>query len=80
MNNQTASMVRAYLRRLPDEDRTFLHTRLRERFGGDVGSAVIVMQKDAHIDRWLSTARSANELYDMVDIVAQYLECGPMRS
>ena len=74
MKKSVVDLVRGYIRRIPDDDFIFLHTRLTQRLGGDVAESVIFMEKMPEMDRWFSTAAGANDLYDMVDIVYEYLE------
>lgn len=74
MKKSVVDLVRVYIRRLADDDFIFLHTRLSQRLGNDVADAVNFMEKLPEMDRWFSTSASANDLYDMVDIVYQYLE------
>ena len=80
MKKQVADLMHSYLRKLSDDDRSFLQLRFRERMCGDMGEAVAFLQRNSEMDRWLSTASTANDLYDMVDTVAQYLECVPVHA
>jgi hypothetical protein len=74
MRKQVADLVRNYVRSLGEGELGWLCNRLRDRLGGDVADAVLFMSKSPQMDRWLGTSRTANELYDMVDIVQQYVE------
>ena len=74
MKKSVVDLVRAYVRRLSDADFIFLHTRLSQRLGNDVADAIDFMEKSPEVDRWFSTSTGANGLYDMVDVVYQYLE------
>lgn len=62
-------VVKEYVRRLGDEDLRFLSLRLGQRLGGDVGEVLEILQRSADVDRWLSTAPSANDFFDMVDLM-----------
>ncbi len=75
MKKQVVDLVRGYVRNLPNEDRAFLHSRLRDRYCGDVGDAVVLMQRNPEMDRWMSTGDRAWDVYDMVDTVFQYIDC-----
>jgi len=77
MKKSTVDLVRKYVRRLPDEDLVYLHARLSQRLGGDLGEAVTFIEKSPEMDRWFATASSADDLYDMCDLVYQYLESDP---
>ena len=77
MKKSVVDLVRGYIRRLSDDDFIFLHTRLSQRLGNDVAEAVNFMEKTPEMDRWFSTSVDAIDLYDMVDIVYEYLESDP---
>ena len=74
MRKTTVDCVRNYIRNLSDVDLGWLCSRLSDRLGGDVAEAVNFMSKNQHMDRLLYTASTANELYDIVDVVQQYAE------
>ena len=74
MRKQVADLVRNYVRSLGEGDLGWICNRLRDRLGGDVAEVVNFMSKSPQIDRWLSETRTANELYDCVDIVQRYAE------
>lgn len=73
MKKQVADLVRNYVRKLSEDDLVFLHHRLRDRFRNDLAEAIHFIEKSSEMDRWFSTSRSAIDLYDMVDIVHQYI-------
>jgi len=77
MKKSTVDLVRGYIRRLNDDDVTFLHSRLSQRLGNDVADAVGFIEKTPEMDRWFATSDDADDLYDMVDVVYQYLEVDP---
>jgi hypothetical protein len=74
MRKQTADLVRNYVRSLTEGDLGWLHSRLSDRLDDDVASAINFMSKNQHMDKWFDTSKTAEELYDMVDIVQQYVE------
>lgn len=73
MKRQIADQVRFYVRKLSDTDLVWLHHRLTERMGDDLSRALIFMSRTPEMDRWLASSRSADELYDMIDIIVQYI-------
>ncbi len=75
MRKQVVDLVRSYVRNLPYEDRTFLYSRLRDRYCGDIGDAIVLIQRNPEMDRWMSTGCNAWDLYNMVDVVFQYVDC-----
>lgn len=74
MKKQVVDLVRNYIRRLSDDDFTFIYSRLHDRMGGDMGDAISQMQRSPDIDHWFSTAKTCNEMYDMIDLVYQYMD------
>jgi len=74
MKKQTADMIRNYVRKLSESELMWLHHRLIARLGNDLAESIKVMSKSPEMDRWFFTSTSAIELYDMVDIVQQYVE------
>ena len=74
MRKQVADLVRNYVRTLTDNDLVWLDSRLHDRLGGDVAEAVNFMGKNIHMDKLLCTAMTAYELYDIVDLVEQYVQ------
>ena len=74
MRKQVADLVRNYVRSLTDGELGWLYDRLHDRLQDDVAEAILFMSKFPQMDRWFYTSCTANELYDMVDIVQQYVE------
>lgn len=74
MKKQVVDLVRNYIRRLSDEDISFLYCRLRDKFEDDLPEAIKFIERSPEMDRWLSTSKSADDLYNMVDVIYQYLE------
>ena len=60
-------IVTEYVRKLSDEDLSFLGGRFKQRLGGDMADVAKVLAKDADIDKWLSGANSGSEWFDMVE-------------
>lgn len=59
--------VRESVRRFSEDDLKFLHSRLSQKLCGDCADAVEVLSRVSELDKWLRSASSANELFDMVD-------------
>jgi len=72
--NRFTDTVKEYARKLNDDDLRFLQMRLSQRIGADLAEALETLQRNAEVDHWLSMAKSANELYDMVDAVDAALQ------
>lgn len=64
-------MVKEYVHRLSDDDLRFIVQKLSTRLGGDKGDAAAVFQKDREIDRWLSSAISGQDWFDMVNRIEE---------
>jgi hypothetical protein len=67
-------VVKEYGRKLSDADLRYLLQRFHQRIGEDVAEAVEFLQKSSDIDSWLSTAKSANDFFDMTDTIDNILQ------
>ena len=63
------SYLREYCQRLSEENLKFLYGRLDQRLSGDVAEALDFLGSVREIDRWLQSAQTSNELFDMIDLV-----------
>jgi hypothetical protein len=63
-----------YVKKLTDDDLKFVNIRLSRRMGDDVGETIELLQEHPEIDKCLSTASSANDLFDMVDQIDNYIQ------
>lgn len=61
--------LKEYCTRLSDENLNFLHTRLGQKLSGDMAEALDFLSSVKEIDRWLSSADSSGEFFDMVDLI-----------
>lgn len=62
-----------YCGSLSDADLRFLGTRMTERYSGDLGEALNSLSKKPQIDNILGSARSADELYQLCDVIGDLL-------
>jgi hypothetical protein len=67
-------LVKEYVGKLSDEQVTFLHARLTQRYANDMSEALEMVSKTNEVDKWLSSASSAAEFYEMLDKLEQQLE------
>lgn len=74
MNKQVVDLIKNYVQRLQEKDLEFLHSRYRGRYCGDVAEIVQFLQQNSEVDRWLSQAKTGNDLLDKVDIIGQYVD------
>ncbi len=67
MNNKNA--VVEYAAQISEEDLKWLTQRLTERLSGDLSEALNYMSKHKSMDNFLSSAKSAEALYEHCDFV-----------
>lgn len=67
-------IVREYVSKLSDDNLSFLETRLTERYGGDVSEALELIGRSSELDKWLSTAKSGHEFFDMIDSITDCID------
>ena len=67
------TLVREFVRRVSDEDLRFLNTRFRRLVEGDRAEIANAISQDKEMDRWLSTAESAEEWFTMLDSVSFHI-------
>ena len=60
-------IVTEYVRKLSDEDLSFLGGRFKQRLSGDMADVARILSKDHDIDKWLSGANSGSEWFEMVE-------------
>ena len=61
--------LKEYCQRLSDDNLKFLAARLNQRLSGDVAEVLDFLSNVREIDRWLSSAATCDDLYNMVDLV-----------
>lgn len=74
MDFKAPGVLREYATSLNDDELKYLLMRLDQRFGGDVGEAVLLLQHNEGIDNWLRTARSYEEFFRLLDVVQNHME------
>jgi hypothetical protein len=67
-------IVREYVGKLSDENLRFMQTRLQNRLAGGVAAAVDYLSAVPEVDKWLSTAKSGDEFFEMVGLVTDHVE------
>ena len=71
---QSDIILTEYVKRLSDDDVSWLRIRCKQDVCGDKAEIVNFLAKDREVDRWLSTAVSAEEFFDMLDSVAYHIQ------
>ena len=66
-------MLKDYCSKLSIDNLRFLSDRLDNRLGGDLAEALDFMSKNQEIDRWLNSAKSCDDLYNMIDTAQEYI-------
>lgn len=61
--------LKEFCHKLSDDHVRFLQGRLSQRIGADMAEAVEFLGGIREIDKWLCSASSCNEFYDMIDLV-----------
>ena len=61
------TMLKEYVRRLNDDDLRYLFSRYSQLLCGDRADAINFLSQAKDVDRWLSSASSSFELFNMVD-------------
>ena len=68
------NFIKEYVVNLNEEDIKFLYSRLSERLLGDTSEAINFLDKNNDLSKWFYSAKSSNDLYDMVDKVFKFVE------
>lgn len=74
MKKQHSDVLKEYAKRLHEDELKYISIRLARRLGGDLGEAVELIQKHSEVDRWLSSANSAGDFFDMIDQVDVFVQ------
>lgn len=63
--------LKEYCQKLSDDNLKLLGNRLSQRMSGDLGDVLEFLSNNREMDRWLSSAQTSIELYDMIDAVGE---------
>lgn len=66
--------LKEYCHRLSDEDFRYLHQRSTQKLFGDTADILNFLSKTKELDKWLSSASSYNDLYDMLELFNSIVE------
>jgi hypothetical protein len=61
--------LKEYCQRLSDENVKFLVGSLTQRLSGDVAEVLNFLGNVRELDRWLASAQTSDDLFDMIDLV-----------
>lgn len=68
------TLLKDYTTRLTTDSLKFLYERLSVRASGDLAECLDFMSNNNDIDKWLKNSSSANDFYDMIDLVEKFVE------
>ena len=61
--------LKEYCQRLSDDNLKFLAGRLNQKLGGDVAEVLDYLSNVREIDRWLASAETYDEIFEMIDFI-----------
>jgi hypothetical protein len=64
-------VLKEYFQRLSDENLKFVTARFNQRYGGDLGEVLEFLGSSKDIDKWLQSASSHEDFYDMMEELAK---------
>lgn len=67
-------LLREYVQRLSDENLKWVAARLSQRLDGDLPEVLEFFSNAGDMDRWLASAKTSNDLYDMIDLTQKYTD------
>lgn len=68
------TLLKEYVQRLSDENLKFVNGRLSQRLAGDLSEVLDFFSNSNDMDRWLSSAKSCWDLYDMLDMTHKFVD------
>lgn len=68
------NMLKDYVSKLSNENLKFIVERLTTRMSGDMADALDFVAKSNDVDKWLQSAKTCMEFYDMADLLLEYGE------
>jgi hypothetical protein len=71
---KTDVLLKEYVVGLNTECLKNLSVSLDQRMGSDLADALNTIANHQELDRWLSSSKSCEELYDMIDKVQEYVD------
>ena len=67
------TVLKEYVSRLGLDSLKYLAARLEDRIGADVAEVLDACTSCQDLDKWLASAKSYTELYDMIDTIQEYV-------
>lgn len=67
-------VTRNVVKKISDEDVSFIYSRLRDRYSGDIAAVLEFVQSHSELDRIFSAAKTSDELFACLDNLYQSVE------
>ena len=67
------TILREYASRQSDDSLRYLLTRLNNRLGSDMAEVLDSFSKNGEVDHLFRSAKTASELYDLIDLAQEHL-------
>lgn len=68
------TILKDYVAKLTPDNLKFLSVRFNDRISGDLGEALDMLSASHDVDKWLKTAKSSDDFFDMLDKVKEYVD------
>lgn len=72
--NTNCPVLKEYLSNISNEDLDFIKMRLSQRLQDDIVEVTDFLSQDSEVDKWLNSAKSAWEFYDMIDLTENFCQ------
>jgi hypothetical protein len=74
MKKPIDTYLKEYCQRLSDENLKFLSQRFTQKLLGDTAEALDFLSSTREIDKWLSSAASCDDFYEMLESLQSIIE------
>jgi len=74
MKKPIDTYLKEYCQRLSDDNVKFLTQRLTQRLLGDTAEVIDFLSSTKEIDKWLSSAATSQDFYEMLDMFQSIVE------
>jgi hypothetical protein len=71
---KTDSLLKEYVAKLSMDHLKYLSVRLNDRIGSDLAEAAEFLSQNSEVDKFLLTSRTADEFYNMLDMVCSCVD------
>jgi RNA polymerase subunit RPABC4/transcription elongation factor Spt4 len=71
MKKKTDTLVKEYVRRISDDELRKVAKSISQKVAGDRAECAQIFERDKEVNRWLCSASSAEEWFDMVESIEE---------